>query len=103
MYPSWSCASLVWLCRWSDPQRPCAFEQAFGRQYPRHAGGDQHLPAALAVELADVARRRPAAAGVESHQLHAQLVEIAVAARVGLLDLDPQLVERHGFAHERAL
>src|SRR5215510_16606160 len=71
--------------------------------HPGYARLDEHLPAALAVLVADVARRRAAAAAVEPHQLHAELVEIAVAGGVGLLDLDPQLVEGHGLPHERAL
>src|SRR5215471_19085546 len=51
--------------------------------HPGYARLDEHLPAALAIFVADVAGRRPAAAAVEPHQLHAELVEIAVAGGVG--------------------
>src|SRR5262245_47646982 len=86
-----------------DRMRPRLCRPAGLAPHPGYARLDEHLPAALTILVADVARRRAAAAAVETHQLHAELVEIAVAGGVGLLDLDPQLVEGHGLAHERAL
>src|SRR5882724_9284938 len=69
--------------------RACARTAAL-LPHPGYARLNEHLPAALAILVADVAGRRAAAAAVESHQLHAELVEVAVAGGVGLLDLDPQ-------------
>src|SRR5262249_36548310 len=71
--------------------------------HPGYASIDEHPPAALAILVADIARRRPAAAAVQPDQLHAELVEIAVAGCIGLLDLHPEFIERHCLAHERAL
>src|SRR5262245_19641863 len=72
-------------------------------QHARHASPDHHFPAALAIFGADVARRRAATAGIQADQLHAQLVQIAIVAGVGLLDFYPEFIERHGFAREHQL
>src|SRR3954452_1018449 len=87
----------------SGERRITGWCMASGLDHARDPGLEQHAPAALPVHLADVARRRPAARAVEADQLHAQLVEVAIARGVGLLDLDPQLVERHRLADEHEL
>jgi hypothetical protein len=59
-----------------------------------HAILEQHQPRRRPVAPANIAGRRPVVAGVELDQLHAELVEVAVAVGVRPLDLDPELVER---------
>src|SRR5262249_17331988 len=79
---------------------------SIGERSPPHPGYacfHKHPPAAFAILLADVPRRRPAPAAVEPDQFHTELVEITVAGRIGLLDLDPEFIEGHALAHERAL
>src|SRR5262249_7730995 len=69
---------------------------------PRRADLSQHGQCGLPVFLPHIASRRPAAARRQPHQLHAELIEIAVAAGVVLLDLDPELIEGHRLLDEHA-
>src|SRR5262245_61295808 len=62
---------------------------------PRHSGLLHHRQRSSAVALADIAGGRPAAARRQPDELHAELIEIPIAARIFTLDAGPQLVERH--------
>ena len=72
------------------------------RQDIRHATVDEHLAGLLAEQVADVPGRWAVAARRKADKLHAQLVEIAVAARVAL-GLGPEVHERHAHADHLAL
>ena len=75
-------ADIVALSQHDDIRRQCHRLPFRCAAKPRHAGRLHHGQRLAAIALAHVARRRPAAARRQADQLHAELVEIAVAARV---------------------